>query len=125
VGGTAICPPFPPICGTFWLISERTARKRDRSRDGLGLPAVTEVARGGEVVDSWFVGGRGTVPANRRPEVRLKELVVIVDVMTEPWSDLEDDELLDGTWLGQLLTDKLLLLLLLLMPLLSELDLVC
>jgi hypothetical protein len=122
---------LPPICGTFCPISQRTARKRDRSRDGLGeLAVITAVDRGGEgVEETGTVGGRRTVPANTRPEVRLNELVV-VEVMTEEehLSDLveevHDDGMLDGTLLGQPLTNKLLLLLLLI-PLLSELDLAC
>ncbi len=122
---------MPPICGTFCPISQRTARKRDRRRDGLGeLAVITAVDRGGEGVDeTGTVGGRRTVPANTRPEVRLNELVVVVEVMTEEehLSDLvevHDDGMVDGTLLGQPLTDKLLLLLLLI-PLLSELDLAC
>jgi hypothetical protein len=60
-------------------------------------------------------GGRGTVPANRRPEVMLKELVAVVVV--EIRSHLvEQEEVFDGTWLGALL---------LLHVLLSELDLAC
>ncbi len=123
---------MPPICGTFCPISQRTARKRDRSRDGLGeLAVITAADSGGEGVDeTGTVGGRRTVPASTRPEVRLNELVVVVEVMTEEehLSDLveevHDDGMVDGTLLGQPLTDKLLLLLLLI-PLLSELDLAC
>ncbi len=65
------------------------------------------------------------MPANTRPEVRLNELVV-VEVMTEEghlsdlMEEVDDDGMVDGT----LLTDKLLELLLLI-PLLSELDLAC
>jgi len=120
---------LPPICGTFCPISQRTARKRDRSRDGLGeLAVIAAVDRGGDSVDeTGFVGGRRTVPANTRPEVRLNELVVVEVMTEEPLSDLvevHDDGMVDGTLLGQPLTDKLLLLLLLI-PLLSELDLAC
>jgi hypothetical protein len=120
---------LPPICGTFCPISQRTARKRDRSRDGLGELAVI-IVEGKGVDETGTVGGRRTVPANTRPEVRLNELVVVVEVMTEVehLSDLveevHDDRVVDGTLLGQLLTDKLLELLVLI-PLLSEFDLAC
>ena len=74
-----------------------------------------------------LAGGRMAVPASRRPEVMLKELVAVVDVLeanVETLSVLvneeEELELCDGgPWLGLLLTDMLLPLLL------SELDLAC
>ncbi len=75
---------------------------------------VVDVEDGDNCIVVSTAGGRGTVPANRRPEVMLKELVVVV---VEIRSNLvEEEEVFDGTWLGALL---------LLHVLLSELDLAC